>query len=122
MTDTVYKSSLSSEEINKKFEDVSLFDGIMSGIEDILEYENGNSKTSAYMRKRSLPETDVAKVRNELNLTQKTFAVVLGVSQRTIEAWESGRSTPTPTARNLIYLISEDHSLVAKLLSARSIQ
>ena len=41
--------------------------------------------------------------------------VVLGVSPRTVEAWESGKSTPSPTAKKLMYLISLDHSLVQKL-------
>ena len=33
----------------------------------------------------------------------------------TVEAWESGKSTPTPTAKKLMYLIQEDHSLIQKL-------
>ena len=52
-----------------------------------------------------------------LNLTQKSFASILGVSSRTVEAWEAGKSNPSPTARNLIYLISQDHSLIQKLLT-----
>lgn len=48
-------------------------------------------------------------------MTQKAFAGILGVSVRTVESWETGKSTPSPTARNLIYLISQDHSLVDKL-------
>lgn len=49
-------------------------------------------------------------------MTQRAFAEVLGVSCRTVEAWESGKSTPTPTARKLIYLIQQDNSLVQKLV------
>ena len=46
---------------------------------------------------------------------QKGFASILGVSSRTVEAWEAGKSNPSPTARNLIFLISQDHSLIHKL-------
>ncbi len=49
-------------------------------------------------------------------MTQKMFASVLGVSCRTVEAWECGKSNPTPTAKKLIYLISENHSLTEKLM------
>lgn len=50
---------------------------------------------------------------------QKAFAEVLGVSTRTVEAWETGRSTPSPTARNLMYLISQQPDLINVLQNAR---
>lgn len=38
------------------------------------------------------------------------------LSEKEIEnAWEAGRSNPSPTARNLIYLIEKDNSLIEKL-------
>ncbi len=52
-------------------------------------------------------------------MTQKAFANVLGVSKRTVEAWEAGRNTPSPTAKNLIYLISQKTDLVLMLQEAR---
>ena len=110
-----FSSSLSEKEIEKNFKDVDLFSGIMSGLEEALAYEKGSARAATFARKRSLPEVDIAATRKCLNLTQKSFASVLGVSTRTVEAWETGKSNPSPTARNLIYLISQDHSLVAKL-------
>ncbi len=38
--------------------------------------------------------------RSALNMTQKAFADVLGVSRPTVEAWESGKSTPRPRQRS----------------------
>ena len=55
-----------------------------------------------------------------LDMTQKAFANVLGVSKRTVEAWETGRSTPSPTAKNLINLIAQKPELVPMLQEARS--
>lgn len=115
MTEITVKSSLSEEEIKKNFEGIDLFSGIMKGLEEALAYEKGEAKAGTYARKRSLPEIDVAKMRKTLAMSQKSFASVLGVSTRTVEAWETGRSNPTPTARNLMYLISLDHSLIVKL-------
>lgn len=57
-----------------------------------------------------------AEVGKMLSMAQKAFANVIGVSCRTVEAWECGKSTPTPTARKLIYLIQQDHSLIKKLV------
>ena len=89
----------------------------MSGLEEALEYEKGNAKSATIIRKRNLPEINVAETRKNLQMSQKTFASVLGVSTRTVEAWESGKSNPSPTAKNLIFLINQDHSLVSKLQS-----
>lgn len=115
MKEPIFKSSLSDEEIRKNFENTNLFDGIMQGLEEALAYEKGDAKAASIARKRLLPQIDIAAERRALNMTQKSFAVMLGVSCRTVEAWEAGKSNPSPTARNLLYLISQDHSLVSKL-------
>lgn len=52
-------------------------------------------------------------------MTQKAFSNVLGVSKRSVEAWETGQNTPSLTAKNLIYLISQKPDLVPMLQEAR---
>ena len=116
MSNSKFKGKLSQEEINKNFEDTDFFEGVMSGLEEARAYEKGAARLATYARKRSLPDVDSVQLRRDLCMTQKDFAIVLGVSTRTVEAWETGRSTPTPTAKKLMYLISLDHSLVKKLL------
>ena len=79
---------------------------------------NSNANTAVrkpFARKRSLPNVNVAEVRSGLSMTQRAFAELLGVSCRTVEAWEASKSTPTPTAKKLMFLIQEDHTLVQKL-------
>ena len=115
MSIPMFHSSLSPEEISENFKDVDFFSGIMDGLEEALAYEKGDAAANTVARKRSLPNIDVAQLRNTLNLTQKAFAAILGVSSRTVEAWESGRSVPTPTAKKLLGLIYDDHSLIQKL-------
>lgn len=88
----------------------------MEGLEEALALEKGKASAETFLRKRTLPDVNVSEVRNSLDMTQKSFAAMLGVSSRTVEAWECGKSTPTPTAKKLIYLIQNDHSLVDKLL------
>ena len=56
----------------------------------------GNINSETFARKQSLPSVNAAEVRASLDMTQKTFAFMLGVSFRTVEAWECGKSTPTP--------------------------
>ncbi len=115
MTEYIFNSSLSNDEIDDSFKNIDLVSGIMDGLNEALSYEKGSAKAATIARKRSLPNIDVAAERKALNLTQKAFAQILGVSPRTVEAWEAGRTTPSPTARILLYLISLDHSLIHKL-------
>lgn len=115
MNDISFNSKLSEEEITENFRNIDFFSGIMEGLEEALAYEKGSAKAATHARKRNLPSVDVAETRKSLGLTQKAFASVLGVSTRTVEAWETGKSNPSPTARNLLFLIRNDPSLVAIL-------
>lgn len=115
MAEYIMESTLSDEEIKENSKNSDFFSGIMSGLEEALAYEKGNAKAATIVRKRSLPNINVADTRKSLNLTQKSFAEILGVSPRTVEAWESGRTTPSPTAKKLMYLLHLDHSLMQKL-------
>ena len=114
MSEIRFKSSLSIEQIEENFKDIDIFSGIMEGLNEALAYEKGKASAETYARKQSLPNVNVLEVRTSLDMTQKMFAHVLGVSCRTVEAWESGKTTPT--AKKLIYLIQQDHSLVNKLI------
>lgn len=115
MVDLRFESSLSIKEIENNFKDIDFFAGIMDGLQEALTYKKGKAAADTFARKRSLPNVNVAEIRLGLSMTQKSFAELLGVSCRTVKAWETGKSTPTPTAKKLMFLIQEDHSLVQKL-------
>ena len=117
MSEIRFKSSLTVEEIENNFSETDFFEGLMQGLNEALAYEKGKASAETFARKQSLPDVNVFAVRTSLSMTQKAFAKILGVSCRTVEAWECGKSTPTPTAKKLIYLIREDHSLVDKLVN-----
>ena len=111
-------SSLTEEQIVKNFEGIDAFSGIMAGLEEAMAYEKGQAKAATLARKSSLPDVDARLVRKSMQMTQKEFARILGVSVRTVEAWETGRSVPTPTARKLMFLISRNPGLVEQLQKA----
>lgn len=115
MNELVFKSNLTMEEIEKNFSEMDFFSGLMDGLEEALAYSKGKASVETFIRKRSLPSVNVVEIRESLCMTQKSFASVLGVSCRTVEAWESGKSNPTPTAKKLMFLIQEDHTLIEKL-------
>lgn len=115
MSELTFKSSLTPEEIEENFKNVDFFSGIMDGLQEALAYSKGKASAETFARKRSLPSINVNNLRKTLGMTQKSFASVLGVSCRTVEAWEAGKTTPAPTAKKLMYLIQEDPALIQKL-------
>ncbi len=51
----------------------------------------------------------IKKARTYLNLTQIEFASLVGVSPRTVEAWEINRSSPTRTVFLLLNRILKEN-------------
>lgn len=86
------------------------FNSIMAGLSESLEYAKGNTSKA---RKVSISiaelptfhDKEIKKIREDLNLTQKNFAFVLGVSPKTVEAWESGRNIPQGTAQRFLQIL-----------------
>lgn len=88
---------------------MNVFESIMTGLNEAVEYEKGNltaKKTTITVE--PLPEIsaeDIKNIRNEIGLTQSMFAAVIGVSVKTVEAWEAGTNRPIGPARRMISLI-----------------
>jgi len=51
---------------------------------------------------------EIKETRKKLGMSQGVFAIVIGVSKKTVESWESGRYTPDGAARRLISIIQKD--------------
>ncbi len=115
MEELVFEPIISVEEIEKNFDGIDFFEALKGSLEEAQAYSQGQPAGDTFSRKLALPNDDVSEIRISLNLTQKAFAEILGVSRRTVEAWESGRSTPTPTAKKLIHLIKLDPSVAQEL-------
>ncbi|MGN1111135.1 MAG: helix-turn-helix domain-containing protein [Oscillospiraceae bacterium] len=47
-------------------------------------------------------------------MTQSTFAALMGVSPKTVEAWEAGTNVPLDTARRMLELLQTDNSIPVK--------
>ena len=53
----------------------------------------------------SIDASESRAIRLSCGLTQAAFAACMGVSQKTVEAWEGGRSHPDGAARRLFGLV-----------------
>ena len=67
MSEKIFKTSLSMEEIENNFKDTNFFDGVMEGLEEEKKKEKGTAKSETIARKRSLPDVNVSQIRNALS-------------------------------------------------------
>lgn len=85
----------------------STYESIMQGLTEAIEYSKGTSKNARVhtISVEPLPTFDaesIKSVRSDLGMTQVVFASVMGVSKKTVEAWEEGVNTPSgPSCRLL---------------------
>ncbi len=63
------------------------------------------------------PRSPILRARLKSGLTQAKFALLLGVSRRTLEQWEQGRRQPSGAARTLIRL-AELHPEILREIAA----
>ncbi len=102
----------------KAFDNFNLHDELTASLQEALAYKRGDkSKGRVVVREIPTPEytgMEVRRIRTQLHLSQNGLATALGVSKRTVEAWETGKNTPS---NKLLYLIEHDNSLITRLVT-----
>ncbi len=75
-----------------------LFQALLTSVQQADAIINGKAES----------EVEVKAVRAKTGLTQEKFALLVGVSKRTLENWEQGRRHPTGPARALLKILNAD--------------
>ena len=58
--------------------------------------------------------SEIKRIRISAGMTQVLFAEFLGVSVKTVEAWEAGTNHPSGAASRLLSMIEQDKELIIK--------
>ena len=92
--------------------DNDMFDELMASAQEMDGIVKGQKQPA---RRFDFPEPEVKAIRERMGVSQDKFAVILGVSKRTVENWEQGRRHPTGAARSLLKIVEADpqHALEA---------
>ena len=102
------------------FKDFDFFEELKQGLEEAVAFKKGDcSRCRVSVAEVPIPEYqagDVAHIRSILDLSQRGLAAALGVSVRTVEAWEAGKNPPSGPASHLLYLLEQEPDLVKRLL------
>lgn len=93
---------------------------ILDSLKVYREYMNGDTSHVEIVNvpmpvKIEFSADTIKKLRNQIGTTQAELANLVGVSKRTVEAWESNRSEPNRSAQKLLTLLIQDKSFVNKL-------
>jgi putative transcriptional regulator len=91
---------------------MNVYESIMQGLTEAVDYQQG--KTSARKTKLTIKPVvafnteDIKRIRKKTGLSQVVFAGSLGVSPKTVEAWENGRNKPDGASRRLLEVVRDD--------------
>lgn len=96
----------------------SMFENITKGLAEAIEFEQGKISARRNTVKVTPPlefsTAEIKDIRRKAGMTQVQFANVLGVSPKTVEAWECGCNRPDGPARRMMGLLREDAHLAEK--------
>lgn len=93
----------------------TMFEDLQEGLQQAIDYANGKgqAKTVTYKIEPVIEynSEQIRAIRMKAQMTQRVFADYLGVSVKTVEAWESGRTHPTGPACRLITFLDQNDGL-----------
>ena len=96
-----------------------VFDSILSGLNEALEDAKKETPSLKRHRITVIPlkvyeANDIKKIRASTGLSQKYFASYMGVSIKTVEAWEAGINQPSGSSSRLLHMMELDNNLIEK--------
>jgi putative transcriptional regulator len=103
--------------------DTEYFDSIMRGLGEVRDHLDGKLKLRTRLVEVTPPKDysaeDIKLIRVSMKMPQRLFADVIGVSPKTVEAWESGRNKPSGAATRMLTVMEHDPDAVRRYGFAR---
>ena len=91
------------------------FEKLVASIKEAGEIKSGRKAPS---RMYEIKPPEIKTVREKLNVSQNEFALMIGVSVRTLQNWEQGRREPEGPAKALLRIASKNPQAVLDALHA----
>ena len=97
----------------------NVYESIMTGLNEAIE--DSKSKEPIFKRHKvtiepvkSYSSEDVKRIRRSTGMSITVFAGYIGVSNKTVEAWEAGTNHPSGAANRLLNMMELDKDLIVK--------
>lgn len=94
---------------------------IIKGLTEALDYSENPDSSKVRTKLQILATSpvykgrDIKRIRNKINLTQSLFAQTLGVSKKTVEAWEENRNIPQGPAQKMLFILDRKPNVIKSL-------
>jgi putative transcriptional regulator len=116
---TVYAKNELEDLTHADRNDLKILKSIKQGLSEAIEFERGNLPNVRVDKitvspLRSYSGSKIKSIRQHHNMTQRLFAEALGVSPKTVEAWESEKNIPSGCASRMLELLDQDGELFEK--------
>ena len=99
----------------------TLFEDLQEGLLQAIDYAKGQGPARIVTYKidpvTEYDKEQIRQIRMDAQMTQHVFADYLGVSVKTVEAWERGRTHPTGPACRLLSMLSNNQVKVLPFIS-----
>jgi putative transcriptional regulator len=89
------------------------FDKLVASVKEAGEIKAGVRKPS---RQYEIKPPEIRMVREKLQASQSEFALMIGVSMRTLQNWEQGRRRPEGPAKTLLRVASRNPAAILEAL------
>jgi len=91
-----------------------VFESIKQGLNEAIEFERGNIECVKVSKITVAPlhtytANEIKAIRTQQSMTQRLFAEALGVSVKTVEAWEAGTNRPSGIANRMLEFLTKDN-------------
>ncbi len=94
------------------------YNSIIKGLDEAVKISKGElsgRKQKVTIRPvKVISKNEIKTLRDNLSLTQSAMAEIIGVSKKTIEAWEKGTNKPNGPALRFMGMLKEDPELLEK--------
>lgn len=91
------------------------YESIMRGLNEIVQDVEGKKRlprrTVTIIPVKTYTAAEVKSIRRGTGMSQKLFADYMGVSEKTVEAWEAGTNHPAGSSSRILSMMESNHTL-----------
>lgn len=92
-----------------------IYDSIMRGLQEAVDDAKGKRKlkkrTVTVIPVKTYTANEIKNIRKKTGMSQQLFAEYMGVSDKTVEAWESGRNNPSGSSSRILRMMEQNNDL-----------
>ena len=94
-----------------------VYESIMAGLAEAVEDAQDTEKKLkrhivSVVPVKEYDAEQIKKIRKSTGMSQKAFAGYMGVSDKTVEAWEAGTNHPSGAASRILSMMEMDENLI----------